>query len=99
GGQVPDDDGRRTVGRHANARRPKPSAPPAVSQREARALARPRPRLGAALDLQRSTGRRERGNRRHKKMKRASPIGNFRKAFGLKAFLLLAMFALASCDK
>jgi len=32
-------------------------------------------------------------------MKRASPIGNFRKAFGLKAFLLLAMFALASCDK
>ena len=32
-------------------------------------------------------------------MKRASPIGNFRKAFGLEAALLLAAFALMSCDK
>src|SRR5438045_1788390 len=61
------------MGRHAHARRRKPGAPPGVSRRETGALARPRPRLGAALDRQRSTGRRERGNRRHPKMKRAFP--------------------------
>src|SRR5947208_2696801 len=80
------------MGRHAHARRRKPGAPPGVSRRETGALARPRPRLGAALDRQRSTGGLERRNRRHPKM-------NFPSLFGLKAALLLAAFALTSCDK